>query len=78
MNRRKNMINTRHTNTNDPQKKYRIGTISKKNILLEGLNPFHMAMCSEQLVPQEQHLFKGMSNYSKEHSYFDLNILINF
>ena len=27
---------------NDPQKKYRLGTISK-NILLEGLNPFHGA-----------------------------------
>ena len=27
-------------NTNYPQKKYRLGTVSK-NILLEGLNPFH-------------------------------------
>ena len=27
---------------NDPQKKYRIGTVSK-NILLEGLNQFHGA-----------------------------------
>ena len=27
-------------NTNDPQKKYRLGTVSK-NILLEGLNWFH-------------------------------------
>ena len=26
-------------NTNDPQKKYRLGTVSK-NILLEGLNQF--------------------------------------
>ena len=27
-------------NTNDPQKKYRLGTVSK-NILLEGINRFH-------------------------------------
>ena len=37
MNRRKSMRNTRHKNANDPQKKYRLGTVSKKN-LLEGLN----------------------------------------
>ena len=37
MNRRKSM-----KNTNDPQKKYRLGTVSK-NILLEGLNRFHRA-----------------------------------
>ena len=29
-------------NTNDPQKKYRLGTVSK-NILLEGFNRFHGA-----------------------------------
>ena len=29
-------------NTNDPQQKYRVGTVSK-NILLEGLNRFHGA-----------------------------------
>ena len=29
-------------NTNDPQKKYHLGTVSK-NILLEGLNRFHGA-----------------------------------
>ena len=29
-------------NTNDPQKKYRLGTVSK-TILLEGLNQFHSA-----------------------------------
>ena len=29
-------------NTNDPQKKYRLGTVIK-NILLEGLNRFHGA-----------------------------------
>ena len=32
----------RKKNTNDPQKKYRFGTVSK-NILLEGLNRFHGA-----------------------------------
>ena len=37
MNRRESMRSTRHKNTNDPQKKYRLGTVSK-NILLEGLN----------------------------------------
>ena len=36
------MRNTRHKNINDPQKKYRHGTVSK-NILLEGLNRFHGA-----------------------------------
>ena len=29
-------------NTNDPQTKYRLGTVSK-NILLEGLNQFHVS-----------------------------------
>ena len=29
MNRRESMRNTRHKNTNDPQKKYRLGTVSK-------------------------------------------------
>ena len=29
-----------HKNTNDPQKKYRLGTVSE-SILLEGLNRFH-------------------------------------
>ena len=42
MNRRESMRNSRHKNTNDPQKKYRLGTVSK-NILLEGLNQFHGA-----------------------------------
>ena len=42
MNRRESMTNTRHENTNDPQKKYRFGTVSK-NILLKGLNHFHGA-----------------------------------
>ena len=37
MNRRKRMTNTDTNNTNDPQKKYRIGMVSK-TILLEGLN----------------------------------------
>ena len=37
MNRRESMRNTRHKNTNDPQKKkYRLGTVSQ-NILLVGL-----------------------------------------
>ena len=40
MNRREIMKNTRHKNTNYPQKKYRLGT-DNKTILLEGLNRFH-------------------------------------
>ena len=40
MNRHESMKNTRHNNTNDPQKKNRLGMVSK-NILLEGLNQFH-------------------------------------
>ena len=31
------MTNTRHKNTNDPQKKYHLGMVSK-NIVLEGLH----------------------------------------
>ena len=42
MNRRKSMGNTIHKNTNDLQKKYCLGTVSK-TILLEGLNRFHGA-----------------------------------
>ena len=42
MNRRKSIRNTRHKNTNDPQKKNRPGTVSK-NILLEGFKRFHSA-----------------------------------
>ena len=43
MNRRQSMRNIRHKkHTNDPQKKYRLGTVNK-NILLEGLNQFHGA-----------------------------------
>ena len=42
MNRREIMRNTRHKNTYDPQKKYRLETIGK-HILLEGLNRFHSA-----------------------------------
>ena len=34
-------------NTNDPQKKYHLGTVSK-NILLEGLNQFHSANLKSQ------------------------------
>ena len=29
MNRRESMTNTRHNNTNDPQKKYRLGTVKE-------------------------------------------------
>ena len=43
MNRRNEcMTNTTHKNTDDLQKKYCLGTVSK-NILLEGLNRFHSA-----------------------------------
>ena len=40
MNRRKNMTKQDINNTNDPQKKYRLGTVSK-NISMKGLNRFH-------------------------------------
>ena len=40
MNRREIVRNTGHKNTNEPQKKYHLGTVGK-NILLEGLNHFH-------------------------------------
>ena len=43
INRRESMSKTRHKNTKDPQKKYRLGMISK-NIFLEGLNRFHKAI----------------------------------
>ena len=39
MNRREIMTTHDISKTNDPQKKYRLGTVSK-NILLEGLNQF--------------------------------------
>ena len=42
MNRRESKKNKRHKTTNDSQKKYRIGTVSKNN-LLEGLNHLHDA-----------------------------------
>ena len=51
MNRRESMTNTDINNTNDPQKKYRLGTVSK-NILLEGLNRFHGASISSSDVDQ--------------------------
>ena len=41
-NRSESMRNTRHKNTNEPQKKNRPGTASK-NTPLEGLNQFHGA-----------------------------------
>ena len=49
MKRRESMTDNQKTNTNDQQKKYRLGTVSK-NILLEGLNRFHGAnliLCSD-------------------------------
>ena len=42
MYRRKSIRNTRHKNTNDPQKKVRLERVSK-TILLEGLKWFHGA-----------------------------------
>ena len=45
MNRRESLTNTIHNNRNDPQKKYRLGTVGK-NILLEGLIRFHSAPTS--------------------------------
>ena len=42
MNRRESMRNTRHKNTNDPQKMSRLETVSKI-VLLEGLNRAHGA-----------------------------------
>ena len=42
MNRHKSMTTQDINSTNDPQKKYPLGTVSK-NILLEGLNRFHGA-----------------------------------
>ena len=45
MNRRESMKTQDINNTNDPQKKCRIGTVSK-NRLLEGLNRFHGALTS--------------------------------
>ena len=38
MNRRKSMRYTRHKNTNDPQKKYRLGMVSEK-YFTGGLKP---------------------------------------
>ena len=45
MDRRKSMTTQYRNNTNDPQKKYRLGTVSK-TILLSGLNQFHCAQTS--------------------------------
>ena len=41
-NRRESMKTQEMNSTNEPQKEYRLGTVSK-NILLEGLNQFHSA-----------------------------------
>ena len=44
-------------NTNDPQKKYRLGTVSK-NILLEGLNRSHCAnLTLSSDVDQDTYMF---------------------
>ena len=73
MNRRQSMRNTRHKNTNDPQKMYRLGTVSK-NILLEGLNRFHGAnqVAWESLPPHlnelnyESHYLKKKTTTKKQ------------
>ena len=47
--KRRESVTIRRQNTNDPQKKYRLGTVSK-NILLGGFNRFHGAnliFCSD-------------------------------
>ena len=47
--KRRESMTIRRQNTNDPQKKYRLGTVSK-NILLDGFNRFHGAnliLCSD-------------------------------
>ena len=57
MNRRESMTKTRHKNTNDPQKKYCLGMVSK-NILLEGLNQFHGAKLTlSSDVDQDTYMF---------------------
>ena len=38
MNRHKSIRNTRHNNKNNPQKKYRLGTVNK-HIIMGGLKP---------------------------------------
>ena len=38
-------------NTNDPPKKYRLGTVSKR-ILLEGFNQLHLSITFKMLCPQ--------------------------
>ena len=57
MNRRESMRNKRHKNTNGPQKKYRLGTVSK-SILLEGLNQFQGAnLTLNSDVDQDTYMF---------------------
>ena len=66
MNRRESMRNTRHKITNDPQKKYRLGTVSK-NILLEGLNQFHDSnLINDSDVDQDT--FGKETKHNKHHS----------
>ena len=53
-------------NTNDPQRKYRLGTVSK-NILLEGLNQFHganLALNSDV----DQDTFRKVTKHNKHDS----------
>ena len=55
-------------NTNDPQKKYRLGTVSK-NILLEGFNQFHGANPTlNSDVDQES--FGKVTKHNKHDSHF--------
>ena len=64
MNRRESMRNT----TNDSQKKYRLGMVSKNiNILLEGLNQFHgpnLALNSDV----DQDIFGKVTKHNKQDS----------
>ena len=61
MNGRESMRNTRHKNTNDSQKKYRLGTVCK-NILLEGFNRFNGAnLTLSPDVDQDSYMF-GLHN----------------
>ena len=57
MNRRESMTNTQLNNTINPQKKHRLGTVSKI-ILPEGLNRFHGAnIILSSVVDQYKYMF---------------------
>ena len=62
MNRRESIETQDTKNTNDPQKKYRLGTVSK-NILLEGLNQFHGINLSLN-SDVDQNIFGKMSKHN--------------